>query len=125
MNKTVLIACVLASICFSQTAIPFPPDIPGASSQSIIFLKAIGDYDGDGTNDVFVVWGLEYAAVAYCIYSYSKQAYLLEVPGSGIGLTAAGMPTWDAADINNDKKVELILGRAIYSYNSSQVKKKY
>lgn len=60
--------------------IPAPPGVTyiGSSAGGI---TNIGDFDGDGSDDVFCQWsrvnGYNYYNPALCIYSIKKKAYLM------------------------------------------------
>jgi hypothetical protein len=123
MNKFLLSLLVLCSFSFSQTSFPPLTQLPLANVSRVVQTIVIGDYDGDGTNDILVEFNAgdsnSINTYAIAIYSYTKETYLLQL---NIGYTST--PLISYGDVNNDKKVEVIIGNKIYAYNSSLVKKK-
>lgn len=112
----------IAASSFSQTAFPALTKIPGVNDSDVQKTIVIGDYDGDGSDDIVIEWQSQGSQPAYenygiAIYSYSKNTYLLQMPWTGAKSVSF-------ADLNNDKRVEVIIGNKIYAYTSNIVKKK-
>jgi hypothetical protein len=102
---------------FAQTNIPTPP---GTTGETVYKVIAIGDYDGDGCDDILVWWNHQSPSdIEYSVYSFKKSQHLLTIKFGDVG---NGYQL--AADLNGDKKVEIVVGSKIYSYNSTLSKKK-
>jgi hypothetical protein len=119
MKKIILIIMIYMPLCFSQSIIPNPTINPG-TNYTFLWNEVIGDFDGDGSADILLVWkALALDKFVITIYSHAKESYLLQ--------TNSEFGTRDAikfADTNNDKKVELIVGTRIYLFSPAVNKKK-
>lgn len=110
--KKYLIFLAVASMLFAgEHVIPKPSAVTPA--MTIKGKEAIGDFDGDKTNDLLIVWhDAAKNQDLYGVYSYSKNKYLIFV-----GTAANIKKDYVAADLNKDGKVELVLGFRIYSFD--------
>jgi len=122
MNKFILILLVITAYSFSQTAIPSPTGHPNAKLNSTVV--NIGDFDGDGSDDLFFVLSEPSGAsnvVYYAVYSMKKNQYsMLEQVTSTFFVVKP-----DAiGDFDGDKMVEFVIGNIIYKYSSTLTKKK-
>ena len=117
---TILISSVF-SIGFAQTAIPLPTGFPTASTLSC---SQIGDFDGDGSVDLYVtctVYGGT-SVIVMGVYSVKKADYLFveskpNVAGSQYSNMIFG-------DFNGDSKNEIIVSNILYAYSTTTSKKK-
>lgn len=158
MNK-ILSGILLAScVSFCQTMVTIPP--PANINDSIVhpelgndyyssapitfsisdsplvsYKQNIGDFDGDGSDDIFICWsrganyykkdGTRNQNVVYSyryhygIFSVTKSKYLLNginsSPFSGNVVTG---------DFNNDQKIDFIVGNKVYLGANTLSKKK-
>jgi len=89
VNKFLLSLLVLCSFSFSQTSFPPLTQLPLANVSRVVQTIVIGDYDGDGTNDILVEFNAgdsnSINTYAIAIYSYTKETYLLQL---NIGILA-------------------------------------
>jgi hypothetical protein len=121
MQKAFLLCIVLGSLIYGQTTIPYPPE--ASQNAELRGGKIIGDFDGDGSNDIYFAWYTTVNGVTqghFGVYSLKKQLYLLKVL-SGVDLSLG----FDSGDLNNDSKVELLIGNKIYEYTGATAKKKF
>lgn len=119
MYRSFLFLLVICACSFSQTVIPPPSSHPTAQMWS----KAvnIGDFDGDGSDDLFGAWYEPTNSQVYYvgIYSMKKGQFLL------FESTAKIWTNPDAVgDFDGDKIVEIVLGNAIYKFSGTVAKKK-
>jgi len=115
MYKILFTVFLVAVSIFAQTDIPNPP---GTSGGTVYQVFTIGDYDGDGCDDILIHWdGNNSDHIEYSVYSFKKSQHLLTIKYDGSNYRLA-------ADLNGDKKVEIVVGSKIYSYDSSLSKKK-
>lgn len=100
---------------------------------SITYSQNVGDFDGDGSDDIFVQW---YILARYYdksgmlieandgrnhfgIYSYTKNRYLF----TGVRKSSVGSNVV-TGDFNNDDKIDFVVGSQIYLGVNSLSKKK-
>lgn len=108
----------LFSLAFAQTAIPLPPGFPNATNFGC---SPIGDFDGDGSVDLFVgctVYNSPNTNIMG-VYSVKKAQYLLIESNTTYQYLN---PIF--GDFNGDGKNEIIVNNILYSYSATMSKKK-
>jgi hypothetical protein len=91
----------------------------------------IGDFDGDKSDDIFIVWqvnvnviyyhqstqnGTDLTVSMFGVYSHKKSTYLLQEAGNATRV--------ETGDFNGDSLMEFIIGNKIYQSTSVLTKKK-
>jgi hypothetical protein len=117
MRNALLLIGVVGTICLAQDSISYPPAIP--SGCSIRWVECVGDFDGDGSADVAMLWSNYSTNIYICIYSYAKGSYLLQAQ-----TTYSDRLAFSFGDINNDKEIEVVAYNVIYKYSATMSKKK-
>jgi len=124
MKKLMIMSLLVMAVCFigfAQTIIPIPSGLSNSATGS--YSEGIGDFDGDGSNDVSVWWDDTGSYKSFSVYSFKKDTQLLFVKDECP--TLMNGQTMDyAVDLNNDAKVEIIIKNKIYSYTTVDTKKK-
>ncbi|MBN1980433.1 MAG: hypothetical protein JW795_02805, partial [Chitinivibrionales bacterium] len=73
--------------------------------------------DGDGSNELLVLWKNTQNGKYISVYSYLKKTYLLLVAGAG------EYPSWHYGDLDKDGCVEVMVDNRVYSKSDSGIKK--
>jgi hypothetical protein len=121
MRKILFISLVfsLFSLAFAQTAIPLPTGFPNATNFGC---TPIGDFDGDGSVDLFVsccVYSAPNNTNIMGVYSVKKAQYLLIESN-----TTYQYSNLIFGDFNGDGKNEIVVNNILYSYSATMSKKK-
>ena len=123
MRKILFISLVfsLFSLAFAQTAIPLPTGFPNATN---LGCTPIGDFDGDGSVDLYVGC-TDYtgsSVVIMGVYSVKKGQYLFVE--SKPNIAGNQYTNMIFGDFNGDGKNEIIVSNILYSYSGTMSKKK-
>lgn len=111
-----LLISAMFCFTFSQTNIPVPIEFLDFDINSV---TNIGDFDGDGSEDMVVKFA-GYNIYAISIYSFKKNQHLLKV-GPSQNTT---FPLSTFGDFNGDKLNEVVIDGIIYEYSNTLAKKK-
>ena len=124
LKKFMIIVMLLPLAVFSQTTIPIPPGI--GNGNEIVGSQAIGDFDGDGSDDVAVfIYDTANGNPNFSIFSFKKNTHLLVIERNNGIHTANGDPIDKYAhDFDGDGTVELLIDDKIYSFTNVGIKKK-
>ena len=115
-------ALVSFSSLFAQSKIPTPPGFPNAECGGSC---VIGDFDGDGSIDIYMTVEDYTGGHNYVMGIYSvKKAQYLFVESRPTESMSSYPTTPLFGDFNGDGRVELIIGNTLYSYGTTVSKKK-
>ncbi len=119
MKKRILIAMLTTSIFCAEVEIN-NPDISGDNNQYPLVNKVIGDFDGDGKDDLLLLTGHQSSGSSYVdrmtIYSYSKREVLLSVAGASNYREKSDAVAF--SDLDGDGTVEVFFGLKVYNYKT-------
>jgi hypothetical protein len=126
MKAVALVVLMFIGYCFAQDAIPIPSSHPTAV---VITTVNIGDFDGDGADDLYVKYS-EYGSSSssyslLAVYSMNKnQLSLLGV--TLLDMTHGPFPDQPDAigDFNGDGSKDIVVQGMIYTKSSTTVSKK-
>jgi len=120
MKKVILLILAAFALSFSQTAIPKPTGCAATAYLNGTPIN-IGDFDGDGSDDLFLIfYDSNNSTYFFGVYSFKKNLYLLVQTTT----TTLDPSFFVFGDFDGDKINEIVVNGIIYKYSSSSAKKK-
>ena len=119
MRYFTLIMFIVSIPCFAQSTIPKPPDY---SNYTYGDPCNIGDFDGDGSDEVYIKFVNNASGTVFGIYSCKKSEYLLVIKRGTTGNDFPAVPV--IGDFNGDGKNDIIVNDKVYTTGFTLLKKK-
>ncbi len=121
-SKAFVLAAVL--FLFSGVSVQSVDSIPkpeGLGSYTCDFSQIIGDFDGDGLNDQFMIWSNSAKHYA-TIYSFVKGKYLSIFLNENFSASKSHLLSY--GNIDNEETIEVMWLNYIFDYDGVVSKKK-
>ncbi len=124
LRKLLLILLSIPLVALGQTTIPKPSEV---GNSYLYKTEAIGDFDGDDSNDMSVWWidSTGMITTHFSVYSFKKNTHLLVIEGYGYSSGGDSYNRKYVCDLDNDGTVEIIIDDKVYSFTNTGVKKKH
>jgi hypothetical protein len=120
MHKTIFSLLIVSLLALVGAQTPIPP-IPGYPIDHST-CTSIGDFDGDGSVDICIIYADNVGNAIMGIYSVKKAKYLFTETKKG--LTDQVYRNLIFGDFDGDGKNEIVLSGILYAYSSTMSKKK-